>query len=123
MVSARFPLHGIFTNMARRGNSVVGIDLGKHSFKGVLLQRKSDSRFVLTGFATMEVPEEIATAEELSQQVKMLLREIGGSAKNCALAASDPDALLRIIEQPNTDQCALASCDRPTASLFCDNTN
>ena len=88
--------------MARRGNSVVGIDLGKHSFKGVLLQRKSDSRFVLTGFATREVPEGIATAEELSQQVKLLLREIGGSAKNCALAASDPDALLRIIEQPNT---------------------
>ncbi len=101
-VSARFPLHGILTNMARRGNSVVGIDLGKHSFKGVLLQRKSDSRFVLTGFATREVPEGIATAEELSQQVKLLLREIGGSAKNCALAASDPDALLRIIEQPNT---------------------
>ncbi|MEP6686444.1 MAG: pilus assembly protein PilM [Verrucomicrobiota bacterium] len=88
--------------MARRGNSVIGIDLGKHSFKGVLLQRKSDSRFVLTGFATREVPEEISTTEELAQQVKLLLREIGGSAKNCAVAASDPNALLRIIEQPNT---------------------
>ena len=98
--------------MARRGNSVIGIDLGKHSFKGVLLQRKSDSRFVLTGFATREVPEEISTTEELSQQIKLLLREIGGSAKNCALAASDPDALLRIIEQPNTPVDLLRSALR-----------
>jgi Tfp pilus assembly PilM family ATPase len=98
--------------MARRGNSVIGIDLGKHSFKGVLLQRKSDSRFVLTGFATREVPEEISTTEELSQQVKLLLREIGGSAKNCAVAASDPNALLRIIEQPNTPVDLLRSALR-----------
>jgi Tfp pilus assembly PilM family ATPase len=98
--------------MARRGNSVIGIDLGKHSFKGVLLQRKSDSRFVLTGFATREVPEEISTTEELSQQIKLLLREIGGSAKNCAVAASDPNALLRIIEQPNTPVDLLRSALR-----------
>jgi len=98
--------------MARRGNSVIGIDLGKHSFKGVLLQRKSDSRFVLTGFATREIPEEISTTEELSQQIKLLLREIGGSAKNCAVAASDPTALLRIIEQPNTPVDLLRSALR-----------
>jgi Tfp pilus assembly PilM family ATPase len=98
--------------MARRGNSVIGIDLGKHSFKGVLLQRKSDSRFVLTGFATREVPEEISTTEELSQQIKLLLREIGGSAKNCAVAVSDPNALLRIIEQPNTPVDLLRSALR-----------
>jgi Tfp pilus assembly PilM family ATPase len=88
--------------MARRGNSVIGIDLGKHTFKGVLMQRKSDSRFVLTGFATREVPEQMSTTDELSQQIKLLLREIGGGVKNCAVAASEPDALLRIIEQPNT---------------------
>ena len=41
--------------MARRGNSVFGIDLGKHVFKGVLLQRKSDDRFVLTSYASREV--------------------------------------------------------------------
>jgi type IV pilus assembly protein PilM len=98
--------------MARRGNSVIGIDLGKHSFKGVLLQRKSDSRFVLTGFATREVPEQISTTEELSQQIKLLLREIGGSTKNCAVAASDPNALLRIIEQPNTPVDLLRSALR-----------
>jgi Tfp pilus assembly PilM family ATPase len=88
--------------MARRGNSVFGIDLGKHVFKGVLLQRKGDDRFVLTSYASREVPEELKTPEELAQQLKLLLKELGGSAKGCALAVSDPASLLRIIEQPNT---------------------
>ena len=88
--------------MARRGNSVFGIDLGKHVFKGVLLQRKGDNRFVLTSYASREVPEELKTPEELAQQLKALLKELGGSAKGCAIAVSDPSSLLRIIEQPNT---------------------
>src|SRR3981081_4146655 len=88
--------------MARRGNSVFGIDLGKHVFKGVLLQRKSDDRFVLTSFASREVPAGLTTPEALAQQRKLLIKELGGSAKGCAIAVSDPESLLRIIEQPNT---------------------
>jgi len=88
--------------MARRGNSVFGIDLGKHVFKGVLLQRKADDRFVLTSYASREVPEELTTPEELAQQLKLLLKDLGGSAKGCAIAVSDPESLLRIVEQPNT---------------------
>lgn len=88
--------------MARRGNSVFGIDLGKHVFKGVLLQRKGDDRFVLTSYASREVPEELKTSEDLAQQLKLLFKDLGGSAKGCAIAVSDPASLLRIIEQPNT---------------------
>ena len=88
--------------MARRGNSIIGIDLGKHAFKGVLLQRKGDNRFVLTSYASLEVPEQFATADELAQQLKLLLRDLGGSAKACAVAVSDPASILRIIEQPDT---------------------
>jgi Tfp pilus assembly PilM family ATPase len=88
--------------MARHGNSVFGIDLGKHVFKGVLLQRKGDDRFVLTSYASREVPEELTTPEELAQEIKLLLKDLGGSAKGCAIAISDPESLLRIIEQPNT---------------------
>jgi Tfp pilus assembly PilM family ATPase len=90
------------TTMARRGNSVFGIDLGKHVFKGVLLQRKGDDRFVLTSYASREVPEELTTPEELAQQLKLLFKDLGGSAKGCAIAISDPGSLLRIIEQPST---------------------
>jgi Tfp pilus assembly PilM family ATPase len=88
--------------MARRGDSVVGIDLGKHVFKAVALRRKGDSQVVLTSFASRQVPEEFASAENLAQELKPLLRELGGTAKNCAIAFSDPGAILRIIEQPDT---------------------
>ncbi len=91
-----------FSIMARRGDSVIGIDLGKHAFKGVTLQRRTDSRIVLTSFASREVPAHISTAEEIAQQIKLLLKDLGGSAKGCALAVSDPTSLLRIIEQPDT---------------------
>jgi Tfp pilus assembly PilM family ATPase len=87
--------------MARRGDSVIGLDLGKRVFKGVALRRRSDSRFVLTNYASREVPEEIGTSEQLAQEVKLLLKELGGG-KGCAIAVSDPDSLLRIIEQPDT---------------------
>jgi len=88
--------------MAKPANSVIGIDLGKHAFKSVLLQRKGDQRFVLTNYASREVPEVISTADELAHQVKLLLKDLGGSARGCAIAVSDPDTLLRIIEQPTT---------------------
>jgi Tfp pilus assembly PilM family ATPase len=88
--------------MARRGNSVIGIDVGKHAFKGVLLQRKGDHRFVLTSYASREVPEQFRTADDLAAELKHLLRDLGGSAKTCAIGVSDPDSLLRIIEQPDT---------------------
>src|SRR6266513_1375800 len=88
--------------MAKRADSVVGIDLGKHVLKGVALRRKNDSRFILTSFASRPVPEEFASAEDLSRELKQLLRELGGSVKACAFAVSDPSTILRIIEQPDT---------------------
>src|SRR5205807_9952089 len=88
--------------MAKRADSVVGIDLGKHVLKGVALRRKGDSRFILTSFASRPVPEDFSSAEDLSRELKQLLRELGGSAKACAFAISDPRTILRIIEQPDT---------------------
>jgi Tfp pilus assembly PilM family ATPase len=88
--------------MARRGDSVIGIDLGKHAFKGVTLNRRGDSRVALTNFVYRPVPETFATPEELGQQIKALIKELGGGAKGYALAVSDPGCLLRIVEQPDT---------------------
>jgi type IV pilus assembly protein PilM len=96
--------------MAKTANSVIGIDLGKHAFKSVLLQRKGEERFVLTNYASRAVPEGgMATSEELAQEIKALLKEMGGNAKACAVASSDPDSLLRIIEQPTTPVTLLRS--------------
>jgi Tfp pilus assembly PilM family ATPase len=88
--------------MARRGDSVIGIDLGKRIFKGVALRRRNDSRLVLTNYASRELPADITNADELAQQIKLLVKELGGNGKGCALAVSDPTSLLRIVEQPNT---------------------
>jgi Tfp pilus assembly PilM family ATPase len=88
--------------MARRGNSVIGIDLGKHRYKAVLLSKKSETRYVLTSFASHEVSEDLATPDAIAQQLKQLLRELGGQTRNCAIAVSEPGSLLRIIEQPST---------------------
>jgi Tfp pilus assembly PilM family ATPase len=88
--------------MAKRGNSVIGIDLGKRSYKAVLLNKKSETRYLLTSFASHEVPEELGTPDDIAQHLKQLLRELGGQTKSCALAISEPDSLLRIIEQPST---------------------
>src|SRR5207248_10861576 len=81
---ARFPLQGGGSIMAKRADSVVGIDLGKHMLKGVALRRKSDSRFVLTSLAARPVPEEFASADDLARELKQLIRDLGGSAKACA---------------------------------------
>jgi Tfp pilus assembly PilM family ATPase len=88
--------------MARRADSVFGIDLGKHMLKGVAVRRKHEARFVLTSFASRPVPEEFASPDDLARELKQLLRELGGGAKACAFAVSDPETILRIIEQPDT---------------------
>ena len=88
--------------MAKRGNSVIGIDLGKHRYKAVLLQKKSETRYVLNSFATHQLDVDATTPDIVAQQIKLLLKDLGGFTKNCAVAVSDPGALLRIIEQPPT---------------------
>ncbi len=88
--------------MAKASNSVIGLDLGRNSLKSVLLQRKGANRFVVTNFASRSVAEPIDSVESLSRELKSLFKEMGGSAKTCAIGVSYPGALIRIIEQPAT---------------------
>jgi Tfp pilus assembly PilM family ATPase len=89
--------------MAKQLTSVIGLDLGRYSLKSVLLQRKGNDRFVITNFGSMPVDDEAElTPELLGKNVKTLLKQMGGSAKTCAIAVSSQDALLRLIEQPET---------------------
>src|SRR3712207_6879340 len=52
-------------------------------------QRKGDARYVLTNYASREVPEDLKTAEELAQELKLLVKELGGSGKACALRSEE----------------------------------
>ena len=87
--------------MAKALNSVVGVDIGRYSLKAVLLQRRKD-RLAVTHYGSY-IPEEFARdADELGRQLKALFKDMGGAAKNCVVSVSSPDALIRIIEQPET---------------------
>src|SRR3989440_9915472 len=109
---ARFRLQAAESPMAKRGNSVIGIDLGKRAYKAVLLNKKSETRYALSSFASHEVPEEVTTADDVAQHIKQLLKDLGGYTKSCALAVSEPGSLLRIIEQPNTPPALLRNALR-----------
>src|SRR5450432_136964 len=88
--------------MAKAPTSVIGVDLGRYSLKSVLLQKKGANRFVLTHYASHVLDAPADSAEVLGRQVKALLKDMGGSARACAVGVSSPEALIRIIEQPET---------------------
>ncbi|MGB8354893.1 MAG: pilus assembly protein PilM [Chthoniobacteraceae bacterium] len=88
--------------MAKVPNSVVGIDLGRHSFKSVLLHRRGSNRYQFTNYAVRSFENPVETPDQIAHEVKLLLKEMGGTPKACAVAITSPDALLRIIEQPST---------------------
>ncbi|MDR3406585.1 MAG: pilus assembly protein PilM [Chthoniobacter sp.] len=87
--------------MAKAPTSVIGVDLGRYSLKSVLLQKKA-GRIVLTHYASHIISEPADNADALAHQLKDLFKEMGGSAKACAIAVSTPEAIIRIIEQPET---------------------
>ena len=93
--------------MAKAPTSVIGLDLGRYSLKAVLLQQRKGGKLALTHYGS-HVPESApADSETLSKQIKALLKDLGGSAKHCVVSVSSPDALIRIIEQPETPPAIL----------------
>ncbi len=88
--------------MAKAPNTVIGIDIGRYSLKSVALQRRGKDRLALTHFGSHVPTEQAHDAETLGRQIKHLLRDLGAPSKACAISVSSPDALIRIIEQPET---------------------
>ncbi|HEV7403988.1 MAG TPA: hypothetical protein VGO11_13705, partial [Chthoniobacteraceae bacterium] len=88
--------------MAKAPTSVIGLDLGRYSLKAVLLQQRKGGAYALTHYGS-HVPETPPTdSASLGKQIKAVLKDLGGSAKHCVVSVSSPDALIRIIEQPET---------------------
>ena len=83
-------------------NAVIGVDLGRHSIKTVALQRRGGNRYVVSNYAVHVMETAPQTAEQLSAEIKLALKDYGPKAKNCAVAVSSNDSLIRIIEQPDT---------------------
>ena len=83
-------------------NSVIGVDLGRHSIKTVALQRRGGNRFVISNYSVHIMETAPETAEQLGAELKLALKDAGASAKTCAIAVSTSDSIIRIIEQPET---------------------
>ena len=88
--------------MAKVPNSVVGIDLGRFAYKAVVMHRRGGNKFQLNNYAVRPIEGPVETADQVAQQVKLLLKDLGGTGKACVVAVTSPDALIRIIEQPST---------------------
>lgn len=88
--------------MAKSLSSVIGIDLGRHSIKSVVMQRKG-SRLIVSDYGVLNTGEELLTSEQISDALAALFKQLSGSAKACVVAVSSGDALIRIIEQPKME--------------------
>ena len=72
--------------MAKSFSSAIGVDLGQHNLKGVLLQRKGGNRYHITGYAIRQTGPGPVPADKLAHHLKLLMQDIGGSAKGYAAA-------------------------------------
>ncbi|MBS0656913.1 MAG: pilus assembly protein PilM [Verrucomicrobia bacterium] len=88
--------------MPKAISTAIGIDLGQHSLKAVTLQKKAANRFHLNSYAIRQIGSGPHTPEQMAHHLKLLLSDLGGSAKGYAAAVSHPKAIVRVIEQPPT---------------------
>ena len=70
--------------------------------KAVLLSKRGGKRFILNGYAIRTLDTAVETPEQISHQVQQLFRDMGASPQYCSIAPSYSDAVIRIIEQPET---------------------
>ena len=64
--------------MAKVPSSVLGIDLGRYSFKAVHLVRKSGNRYALQNYAVRLVDGAVQSPDAMANHLKELLKEVGG---------------------------------------------
>ena len=88
--------------MAKTLTSVIGLDIGRYALKSIIMQKKGANRFVVTHFASHILEDEGEQSVSLGKSIKSLLKQMGGSAKACAVAVSHPEAIIRLIDQPET---------------------
>jgi Tfp pilus assembly PilM family ATPase len=88
--------------MAKTLSTAIGVDLGRYALKAVQLQKKGN-RLALTHFASQPMDDaDERTPDELCRQLKALLRRMGGNARTWAVSVFSPQAMVRLIDQPDT---------------------
>jgi len=85
--------------MAKSFSNSIGIDIGTHSIKGVALNKRGPGKASISKFAVRSLGDKLENSDELVHHLKLILGELGGSAKAIGVATSSPDAFFRIIDQ------------------------
>ncbi len=86
--------------MAKLLNNVIGVDVGQHTLKAIHVIRRG--RPVISGYGIRTVESTQLDQDALSHHLKLLLADVGGGARAHAVVLSGKDAVLRIIDQPQT---------------------
>lgn len=87
--------------MAKSPNSVLGIDLGRYAIKSVLLRRKG-GRVSLCKYSVTPLERPLETPQQFSAAAGELIAANGQEAKQWSFSVTHPEAVIRIIEQPET---------------------
>lgn len=87
--------------MAKAPNSAIGLDLGRNSVKCVQINRRGENRYAVTHYASYPLTEPVDTPEQLAAAIKPALKEMG-RASAFAISISHPQAIIRLIDQPET---------------------
>ncbi len=106
--------------MAKAPSTATGIDIGHHSIKAISLQRKGKDRVTVTGYSNLLVDGEIRTAQELSLYLKQSIKRVGAPSKTIGLAITQPEAIIKNIEQSETPKPILRDALRMNGSAILD---
>lgn len=86
--------------MAKLPASALGVDIGRHSVKAVLLKRLGGGRLALAQFAIREFQGETLSADSLGECFKSLSAEMGlKGVRACGISISAGEGFVRIVEQ------------------------
>jgi Tfp pilus assembly PilM family ATPase len=66
------------------------------------MQRKGPGRVALTQYSSRLLQQPIENTDQLSSELKAVFKDLGGASKPCCIAVSSADAIIRIIDQPET---------------------
>jgi type IV pilus assembly protein PilM len=86
---------------ARRRDSVLAIDLGGRSTKGVLVQRRGE-QYALAGYTVLDSPvfDKSPAPEVLAEHLKEVARALGNRTKQLTIALGVGDTVFRQVEAP-----------------------
>jgi type IV pilus assembly protein PilM len=98
----RAPFLLFITPMAKNPSTVIGIDLGRHSLKAVLMQKKGGGRIVLQGYTIQPLSSELDSPQKIASELRGVAEKLKPGLKACGVALPGDEGIIRIIEQPPT---------------------